>query len=104
MRKQITRLSLHQNAKVFGVLMAVATLPMIILMFFIFQSSMPPGSDRHMPFMASGIFMVLAPVFYFVMGYISTLIMCFTYNLMQRVTGGFEFEVENKQTNEELDA
>lgn len=104
MRKQITRLSLHQNAKVFGVLMAVATLPMIIVMFLFIQSTLPAGSDQNIPFIASGIFIVLAPLFYFVMGYISTLIMCFTYNFMQRFTGGFEFEVADHQSSNELDA
>jgi len=88
MKKQIKRLSPHQNGKVFGVLMAVATLPMFIPMLLMMSFAMPNESSTNFP---SG-FLIMFPFMYLIFGYISVVIMCFFYNFLQKFIGGFEYE------------
>ncbi len=77
MKKQIKRLSPHQNGKVFGVLIAVSSLPLIILMAFA-VNSMPPQVDQvGNPVGLPTAFLFIAPVFYLIFGYISTAIGCY---------------------------
>lgn len=93
MKKQIVRLSPHQNAKVFAVLMALSSLlfvvPMVIAMSFV-----PAGVDAHgNPIARPPIAMfLLFPVIYLVMGYIMVVVGCFFYNFMFKYIGGIEYE------------
>lgn len=87
MRKRIKRLSPHQNGKVFGILICIATLPMFIPMLLMF-SAMPSGTDTHF----SSLMFFILPIFYLIFGYVSVAVMCLVYNVMQKFTGGFEFE------------
>ncbi|WP_448547484.1 hypothetical protein [Thalassotalea fusca] len=92
MKKQVKRLSPHQNGKVFGVLMAVATLPMFIPMMLMMSFATPnvgaSGNSTDLP-----VFMfVVFPFLYLIFGYISTAIICFFYNVLQKYIGGFEYE------------
>lgn len=97
MKIQISRFSPHQNGKVFGVLMAIATLIFAVPMFFVILY-MPPGVDaRGNPIdpPPAWIF-ILFPLFYLVIGYIMVAIGCWFYNLMSRYIGGVEFETRDQ--------
>lgn len=89
MKRQIERLSPHQNGKVFGVLMSVSSFAFVIPMSVIFML-MPaaPGQERPPVFV-----FLLFPIMYLVMGYVMTAIGCVVYNFMYGLIGGIEFEV-----------
>ncbi|XOV77592.1 MAG: hypothetical protein ACFHVJ_11590 [Aestuariibacter sp.] len=95
MKKQIKHLSPHQNGKVFGILMAVATLPFLILMMLMMSFSAPQvgpdGNEVDFPYMMFALF----PVMYLLFGYLSVLVGCYFYNLLNRFIGGFEFTIED---------
>lgn len=97
MKKQISRLSPHQNGKVFGVLIAVSSLvfivPMSLMVFFLVPDVDHQGNSTVFPkFM-----ILLFPVFYFIFGYVATAIGSLVYNSLFKVVGGFEFEVKDGQ-------
>jgi Ca2+/H+ antiporter len=89
MKKQIKRLSPHQNAKVFGLLFAIATLPFLIPMMLMMQMSMPHNSGTGF----SPLMMIMMPLMYLIFGYLLMLFGCLVYNFIQGHVGGFEFEV-----------
>lgn len=97
MKIQVSRFSPHQNGKVFGVLMAIATLIFVVPMFFVFLY-MPPGVDaRGNPVVPPPAWLVmLFPLFYLVIGYIMVAIACWFYNLIFRYIGGIEFETRDQ--------
>jgi hypothetical protein len=94
MKVQITRFSPHQNAKVFALLMAIASLAFAVPMFLAF-SLMPAGVDaRGNALPSPPIFMpLLFPLAYLVMGYVMVRIGCWLYNIMFKHVGGIEYEV-----------
>lgn len=95
MKKQITRLSPHQNAKVFAILIALSVIPFILLMFLTLQFSPPHmnANGEHAQMFPSFILIVF-PLFYLILGYISVYIGCVMYNFVSGKTGGFEYESE----------
>ncbi|ARM85752.1 hypothetical protein [Marinobacter salarius] len=94
MKKQIKRLSPHQNGKVFGVLMAVATLPIFLPMILMMNLAGPSvGPDGNTVGFPTFVFFIF-PLLYLIFGYISVVIGCFFYNILNRFIGGFEFLVE----------
>jgi len=95
---QIARLSPHQNAKVFAVLMAIGSLVFVVPMFVAFQF-IPPGVDAqgnpvNPP---STAFVLLFPFIYLVMGYLMVVAGCWLYNIMVRFLGGFEYETRDHE-------
>jgi len=99
MKKQIKRLSPHQNGKVFGVLMAVATfpffIPMLLMMMFADPTVDAHGNEVDFP----GFVFVIFPILYLVFGYISVALMCLFYNFLQKFIGGFEYETSENDGN-----
>ena len=94
MKKQIIRLSPHQNGKVFGILMAISTLPMFLPFMLMAAFSSPEiGSEAGFGGF-SAVMLIIMPIFYFVAFYISVVIMCFMYNFLQKFIGGFEYETD----------
>jgi hypothetical protein len=95
MKQRITRLSPHQNGKVFGVLMAIISLifviPLILAALF---ASLPPKA------MPSIFALVMLPIMYLVIGYIMTVIGCWIYNLLAGAVGGIEFELQEAPKTE----
>ncbi len=94
MKQQITRLSLHQNAKVAAVLWAVTSLIFVVPMFLIFTFTAPPQARGHGFFF--DFFLLLFPIFYLILGYIFTVIACAAYNFFFKYIGGFEFEARDE--------
>lgn len=92
MKKQIKRLSPHQNGKVSAILMTLASLLFVVPMALV-MSALGPQVDQHgneiaMP---TGFFLAM-PVLYAIFGYISVAIGCALYNFLFKFIGGFEFE------------
>lgn len=90
MKKQISRISPFQTAKVMALLYFAISLPMIALMS-LFYSFMPG------PKAAMGMMFIL-PFLYAVFGFIFTAIGAWVYNLIAKWVGGIEFtisEIEN---------
>ena len=98
MKKQITRLSPHQNAKVFGVLMAISSL-IFVIPTSLMLSFMPPGIDANgNPITPpSAAFFLIFPIVYLILGYIMTLISCVFYNFMFKFIGGIEYESSDQE-------
>ena len=88
MKQQIVRLSPHQNGKVFAVLMAVGSL-IFIVPFFAFFAAVAPAQARPPMFM-----LLVMPLVYLVLGYITVAIGCAVYNFMFKYIGGIEFSSE----------
>ena len=93
MKQQISRLSPHQNGKVFGVLMAIATVLVLVPLLLIVFATAPPEVRR--PPLAM---ILLAPLIYLVIGYVFVAIGCAVYNLMFKLIGGVEFETRADDT------
>ena len=99
MKIQIARLTPHQNAKVFAVLMALGSLVFVVPMSIAF-SFMPPGVDPHGNPVSpppAWIFLFF-PIAYLVMGYIMTFLACAFYNFMFKYIGGIEYESRDQST------
>jgi hypothetical protein len=86
MKKQIERLSPHQNAKVFAILMAIGSLVFVVP--FMLIASLAGPKDAGPPFF----FFALFPVVYLIFGYLSVAAGCAIYNFMFKHIGGIEFE------------
>ncbi|MBU1360770.1 MAG: hypothetical protein KKC79_03530 [Gammaproteobacteria bacterium] len=90
MKQQLVRLSPHQNAKVFAVMMAVSSLVFAVPFFLI------PASMFEVPGSSPPFYVILAiPIIYLVLGYVGTFIGCLVYNFLYRFVGGIEFESES---------
>jgi ABC-type multidrug transport system fused ATPase/permease subunit len=96
MKKQIKRLSPHQNGKVFGVLMAVATLPMFIPMILMMSFAIPNVDSNGNPIDSPMFMFLIFPFIYVIFGYISVALTCLVYNFLQKFIGGFEYETNEK--------
>ncbi|MFC3148473.1 hypothetical protein [Piscinibacterium candidicorallinum] len=92
MKKQIRRLSPHQNGKVAGVLMAVASLVFVIPMSVMFSLFAPSPMPGQMHFGPSIGMILLFPVMYLVFGYVMVAVACALYNALFGFLGGFEYE------------
>lgn len=90
MKQQVTRLSPHQNGKVFAVLMAGGSLVFLIPMFLIFSIIAPARARPPLPMF------LMMPLMYLVLGYVMVAIGCVIYNYMFRHIGGIEFEIESE--------
>lgn len=96
MKKQIKRLSPHQNGKVFAVLMTISAIlmfiPMAIVIYFVGSQVDQNSNAVELPISMFAI----TPMFYLLFGYIFIAIGCAIYNFVYRFVGGFEFEIEEK--------
>ncbi len=93
MKQQISRLSPHQNGKVFGVLMAVVCLVFLVPVLLMVSFVAPPGNKGPMFIM-----FVFMPFVYLVFGYFMTAIGCGLYNFMFKYAGGIEYETQVEET------
>lgn len=96
MKTQIKRLSPHQNAKVFSILMAISSLFFLIPMFMFMSLSMPPVDAHGNPVNFPLFTLLIMPIFYLVFGYLFVALGCLIYNFLVKFIGGIEFELEDK--------
>jgi hypothetical protein len=98
MKSQISRLSPHQNGKVFGVLLAVWALVLGVPFFtFIFFMGLSVDDEAKVRFFNFPLFVpYIFAIVYLIFGYLSVLIACTIYNLLYKYMGGFEFEQKDK--------
>jgi hypothetical protein len=89
MKQQVERFSLHQNAKVFAVLMTLSACIFLVPMMLISSAFAPAGSGPGM------LFLLLLPLMYLVIGYVSVAIGCAIYNFMFKYIGGIEYEARD---------
>ena len=99
MKRRIKRLSPHQNGKVAAIVMAITSLPMVLLMF-IPMSIMWMGSDHPGNFSPPFIMLIIMPIFYLIFTYIGVTFACWVYNLLVGLLGGFEFEFDQNPNND----
>jgi Zn-dependent protease with chaperone function len=86
MKQQVARFPPHQNAKVMAIMMALTSL--IFMIPFLVIGSLFGASRGGMHMWV----IIILPVFYLVIGYISVVIGCAIYNVLVPFTGGIEFE------------
>jgi membrane protein YdbS with pleckstrin-like domain len=89
MKQQVSRLSPHQNGKVFAVLMAISSLIFLIPAILIMASTMPGGAGP------TWMMLLLMPLMYLVLVYIMVSLSCLIYNAVFKFIGGIEFETED---------
>jgi hypothetical protein len=95
-RVQIRRLSPHQNGKVVALLMVVVSLPLFAIMGVAVWLA-GPQVDQHATPLAFPLSMfVILPFFYLIFAYLTVAFICIIYNLLFRVVGGFEFELDDR--------
>ena len=96
MKRQIRRISPHQNGKVFGILSGVSSLLFVIPMFAV-SFFAKPGVDQYgNPVVFPKVVLLLLPFAYLIFGYLMTVIGSLIYNLFFKLIGGFEFEVDDE--------
>jgi hypothetical protein len=88
MKKQITRLSPHQNARLVAVLMAFSSLFFVFPILLILSQFAPARGHQGPPVL---VFWVM-PILYLVMGYITVFVGCLIYNFLAKCLGGIEYE------------
>jgi hypothetical protein len=93
MKKQINRLSPHQNGKVFGVVMALSSLVFVVPMTLIFAMMPNPANQQGHQGAPPIIIFLIFPVIYLITGYIMTAIGCVIYNFTYKYIGGIEYDV-----------
>ncbi len=96
MKKQIKRLSPHQNGKVFGILMAVSSLVFLMPMFLMMSLTMPNVDQHGNPVDFPKFIFLIMPILYLIFGYVFTAIGCWIYNILVKYIGGIEFELVEK--------
>jgi hypothetical protein len=98
MKTQISRLSPHQNGKVFGILMALTTLvvgiPIFTFIFFMDPDLDEKGRASTLVLFVPYIFAIV----YLIFGYLCVSIGSAIYNVLSKYIGGFEFEQKDRET------
>jgi len=97
--KRIKRFGVLQTSKVAAIIYflisAVILVPMAIIM-----PLMQGFSDSPMPF-SGGLFFILLPFIYAIMGFIFTALGCLIYNIIAKWIGGIEVEIDTVENNSE---
>lgn len=86
MKRQVSRISIHQTSKVMSliyfVISAIFCIPMAIF------GVLSTGEME-------SLFMLLAPIFYLVFGYLMIAVFAWVYNLIAASFGGVEFTIQH---------
>lgn len=96
MKKQIARLSPHQNGIVFGILFAVTSLLFFVPMFLVMMAIFPAVDQQGNPIDKPYFMLAVFPVFYLVMGYLMVAAVSAIYNFLFRYVGGIEYEARDQ--------
>lgn len=90
--KRIKSFGVAQTAKVFAVIYFV-TSAIIFIPFFLFSLLFGLLDDSPFAYFGTSI-LILAPVFYGIVGFVIIALACLVYNFTVKYTGGIELEVE----------
>lgn len=89
MKKQLTRFSIMQTSMVMGVVSLVVSALVVIPLVLLNYSK--EGAS-------SSFLLLLVPLIYWFLGWISTVISCCVYNFVAKRIGGIEFTLEDKES------
>lgn len=92
--KSFTYFAPHKTALTVSVVVAIGSLIFVIPMAFLFSlipATGPNGEDVDVAFPVG--MMLVMPILYFVMGYLSTAFFAWLYNKVAKHTGGITFEI-----------
>ena len=92
MKITIRRLPPHQNALSLAVLMTIFSVVVMLPLTFFLANLAPEGGPGLMA--AGTVSLIAVPIFYFVITYISTFLICWVYNLLIPFIGGLVFETD----------
>jgi len=95
--KRIKRFGVYQTAKVIAIIYFLIAL-VFMIPFGLISSILGGANFPGTPF-GGGLFFILMPFIYGIMGFIMTAIGCLVYNLIATWTGGIELEVEITEPN-----
>lgn len=87
MKKQISRISVHQTAKVFAFIYFLISLVILV----------PIGIGAIVTKHEGGFMFFLLPFIYLLIGYLSWLLLGFFYNLVAKHFGGIEFDLTDTE-------
>ena len=93
MRKQLTYIAPLRAGIVLATLYGLLSL--LLVPFFLLGGLLGAKSGGPVPFVFGVGFAVMLPVMYAVLGFIGGLLSAAVYNLIAKMTGGFEFEVRD---------
>ncbi len=96
MMKRIKRFGIYQTSKVAAIIYFLIS-AIFVSPFALVSSLMGTNSafSSVFPF-GGGVFFIIIPFFYGIVGFIVTAISCFFYNLTANWTGGIEVEIETR--------
>lgn len=94
MKRQITRLPPHQNGKVAGAILAVVSLPIILILHLLLTFTSPTAGPTVYSLEFPVFMYLLFPPIYFMMGYTAVAFACLVYNSLHKYVGGFEYDTE----------
>lgn len=99
MKKRLKKVTPLQLGKMLGIIYGIGSLVMIpfFLIFTLFASMAPQaeGAPPMPAILGMGVgFVILFPLFYALMGFLSGVVGAFIYNLVAKWIGGIEVEVE----------
>ncbi|MHB1670106.1 hypothetical protein [Thiomonas sp.] len=86
MKKQITRIAVHQSSKVIAAMYIIFTLPFAL----IGVIGMMFGAPSKFPFA----FFAMTPIIYGIIGYLFFALFCWLYNILASRIGGIEYETK----------
>lgn len=104
MKVQIRRLSPHQNGKVIALLMVVVSLPLFVIMGVTVWLAGPQLDQQGGPLAFPLSMFIILPFFYLIFAYLTVALVCVIYNLLFRVVGGFELELDDQACESENEA
>jgi hypothetical protein len=90
--KRISKFGVYQTSKVVAILLFLSSL-IFLIPFGLFMNMTVGNHFPGFPF-GEGVFFIVLPILYGVMGFIMTAIGCLIYNAVVKWTGGIEVEFE----------
>lgn len=87
MKKQLSRISVHQTAKVFAFIYFLISLVILV----------PIGIAMLVTKYEAAFMFFLLPFIYLLIGYLSWLLLGFVYNIVSKYFGGIEFDLTDSE-------
>ena len=95
--KRIKSFGIYQTSKVVAIILFFSSLVFVIPFGLIMMKMTGGNHIQGFPFGGGGVFIIILPFLYAIMGFIMTAIGCWIYNLVAKWTGGIELEFEDDE-------